>query len=94
MEHPDCKGWDEPHPDCTFKKRPYSPTLSELIDAIGMIVLFYSPGDNMRDKGWYAAEGWLEVDGYYKPSEGARKTKNGATPEEAVANLYLALHNK
>ena len=34
-EHPECKGWDSPHPDCTNAKRPYVPTLSELIEACG-----------------------------------------------------------
>ena len=56
------------------------PTLSELIEACGTEVYFVV----MRDNGvWKAGTGKNTSSG---------EAKEGSTPEEAVANLWLALH--
>lgn len=55
----------------------YSPTLSDLIKECG--AGFFKLIHQEHDK-WYAGDETNKVYGY------------GATPKEAVANLYLALH--
>lgn len=74
----------------------YIPTLEEVIDACGVSFdkLFYRPtGTNMEDgKGsWYAVRSY--PDGF--PDTQIRVPQSrGATPTEAVANLWLALNAK
>ena len=67
----------------------FIPTLSELIEACGegldsmfRIGELSQHGKKIFDKGWYARNGDDSIDG------------TGATPEEAVANLWLALKDK
>lgn len=58
----------------------YEPTLSELIDAIG------DRFESMH-KGY---TNWMAVALHENPVK--RHSETGDTPEQAVANLYLALH--
>ena len=69
-----------------------NPTLSELIDACGwrFACVGKSVGEGKND--WYACAG-----GLYSESPEELKydlLKNGSTPEEAVARLWLALNKK
>lgn len=62
---------------------PIEPTLSELIEAIGTDEYFQLTWMN-GTKRWQA---------HYKFSLNmGEKTTDGSTPDEAVANLYIALH--
>lgn len=69
----------------------YLPTLSELIEACGEINLVLWKFENK----WFAGNlgektgsySEFYIDSYPDPSE------EGSTPEEAVANLFLTLHN-
>ena len=63
------------------KDRVYRPTLEELIEACG--IKFHVLENFRLDSGVYQ---WIAM--------GAGKTGSGATPTEAVAILYLALHGK
>jgi hypothetical protein len=54
----------------------YAPSLSELIEACGKGIISLSRGAVSKD--------WLATNNVHAVS--------GSTPEEAVANLYLALH--
>lgn len=60
----------------------HHPTLSELIDACGDKI--FSLQREEDDDGYI---GWLAGDG-------TTTSVKGSTPEEAVANLYIALYNK
>lgn len=80
---------DEDTLSYVFKNEiPYNPTLSELIEACGKIVLW-----SYNDK-WYAGhnnEYYCDCsyfDDYPIPLE------EGDTPEEAIAKLYLELNKK
>lgn len=63
----------------------YAPTLEELIEAIGddfhCLVYTTNGGMDSDRKFWSAGT-----------SRYVKDWQNGSTPEEAVANLYLALH--
>lgn len=72
----------------------YTPTLSELIEACGNVILFFSDGDTTRAKGWYCAYGELGVDERYIAEDSDRPTSHGLTPEEVVAELWLELNKK
>ena len=80
LHTPDCKGWDGPS-DCTKETRAVVPTLSELIEACEpkMYRLDY---DDEGNDGYKAMAG--TADNHF--------TGTGTTPEEAVANLWLALN--
>lgn len=58
------------------------PTLSELIEACGDIVLWKNGDEWSADV--FNGKGEIYIDEYFS-------AENGATPEEAVANLWLAL---
>lgn len=65
----------------------YVPTLRELIDAVGdeFYALFNEKSqDRSKDAKWVA----------YTPKILIGEIGEGSTPEEAVANLYLAIHKK
>lgn len=61
----------------------YEPTLSELIEACGKPVMIL--GHEEEKYGWQA---------FNSEDTFACEVGNGNTPEEAVANLWLALHEK
>lgn len=62
----------------------YAPTLSELIEVCGdkFGMLLRLPGSDMGFASWLAQSAYDNFTG------------KGSTPEEAVANLWLQLHNK
>lgn len=68
----------------------YCPTLSELIEAVGRPFTLYFSENDLVGIGWSAVNGnagnnsWENFDFL---------VGKGETPEEAVANLYLALHD-
>lgn len=63
----------------------YIPTLSELIAACGDKFSCLGVAD-INPQGYFTFRGWQAV--------GEHARQNGTTPEEAVANLYLALNVK
>lgn len=76
MHTPDCTDWNYPNP-CTKESRCYAPTLEELIEACGED--FVGGSVFMKwDRTWGAGN--------------SKQIVSGATPEEAVVNLWLALH--
>ena len=76
-----------------FNGTPYNvPTLSELIEACGKYVLV-----GEIDKEWiafYSEDGFKSPVGLDAIDTFLVRSEHGTTPEEAVANLYLALHAK
>ena len=80
------------------KEHPYSPTLSELIEACGDKFVLHSPhSKDVNEECWNAGDKWWAV------KQGVENNPNaeygtimvqGDTPEEAVANLWLKLHGK
>jgi len=76
--------WHDVHP--TSFPCAYIPTLSELIEACG-------EGRFLLEKGFDTAPSGLDVTEYWVAQRGMFK-EVGSIPEEAVANLYLALYNK
>jgi hypothetical protein len=79
----ECEGYWEKHQ--AHKDNPpeaYAPTLSEFIEACGEG--FYSL---FHDNGWWATE-----KNFFGGDRSDAKVGNGATPEVAVAKLWLALH--
>ena len=65
----------------------YIPTLSELIEACGEDFVLQRDKDKIFDYEWIAGTG-INADGEIQ------ERCYGETNEVAVANLYLALHNK
>lgn len=79
--------------DHDLTKCSYVPSLTELIGACGED--FYALRHGQRSSKWYAdaKRPSNKRIAEYKPPR-PQYTREGSTPEEAVANLYLALHNK
>ncbi len=76
----------------------YIPTLSELIEACGNIILYKLPENNEWDsseKGIWVADTIGEyfcADTYFVDTQ--ISGEKGNTPEEAVAHLYIELNKK
>jgi hypothetical protein len=70
------------------------PTLSELIEACGEdFGMLRSPKDNMEDYMLESSKGFLWT-AQSSLIQGWRYIENGSTPEQAVAELWLALNTK
>lgn len=81
----------------------YQPSLSELIEACGDIILFKLPKENEWESelngSWVAVQSSVYADSIYLCAsdmfiDTSFSGETGSTPEEAVANLWLALNAK
>lgn len=70
----------------------YIPHLHELIEACGNS--FFSLSVSLNGDIWYAFGDWEWQLGEEPKQAKDMRLGHGSTPEEAVANLYLALNNK
>ncbi len=86
LHTPICGNFDNPDPECTTEGRPCEPTLSELIEACGDGVFELKRRHNeVLEWVWDAG---INHNGKFFIELG------GVAPEEAVANLWLALNKK
>ncbi len=74
----------------------FIPSLTELIDACGEIPLYFDNVHNGNGPRLHLMQWRAKTDNRLAPERFPDSPNEyyGKTPEEAVANLYLALHNK